>query len=321
MSEETFSSILPQLRQWTDFLYFHLMGEPLCHPHLERFLEIAASHGFKVILTTNGTLLEKRQQLLERLDRYGWDGGWYLRGWYADGTPLGTKDAEECRIALLPQVWGVLCGVNRDRCQIALENVWRMLYERNPGLLKLFTPPFNGRQQPGSIAAYQPGVRENGGQYTHAVPWAVAALHQLGQDERAWELALAVLPVRHAAGRQLALRYRAEPYVLAGDVCSDPQQRGRGGWTWYTGSAAWYLTILTEQLLGMDQTGGSLRLRPVLPAGWDEIRITYRYGNTTYHLCASRSCTAAAADGGLLPEGILRLTDDGRIHEAQFPVR
>ncbi len=270
---------------------------------------------------TAAVLLERRKRLLERIDRYGWDGGWYLRGWYEDGAPLGSQSAGECRIALLPQAWGVLCGVSRDRCQIAIENMWRMLYRKNPGLLRLFTPPFNGDQKPGSIGAYLPGVRENGGQYTHAVPWAISALHQLGQDDRAWELALAVLPTRHTAGRQLALRYRTEPYVMPGDVYDNPQQRGRGGWTWYTGSAAWYLTVITEQLLGLCKTGDRLRFRPVLPADWEEIRLTYRFGSTTYHLHASRSCTAAVADGEPLPDGTLPLTDDGRIHEALFPIR
>ena len=166
-----------------------------------------------------------------------------------------------------------------------------------------------------------PGVRENGGQYTHALPWTVAALHQLGQDDRAWELALAMLPVNHTAGRQLALRYRTEPYVLAGDVYDAPGQRGRGGWTWYTGSAAWYLTVMTGQLLGLTKTGDRLKFRPILPEGWEEIRITYRYGSATYHLHAVRSCTQPSADGQPLPDGTLPLLDDGRIHEALFPAR
>jgi len=270
---------------------------------------------------TAALLNKRRVGLLERIDRFGWDGGWYLRGWYQDGTPLGSQHSEECRLTLLPQAWAVLSGASRDRCQIAIENVWRMLYQRNPGLLRLFTPPFESGGRPGAIAAYVPGVRENGGQYTHALPWTVAALHQLGQDDRAWELALAMLPVNHTAGRQLALRYRTEPYVLAGDVYDAPVQRGRGGWTWYTGSAAWYLTVMTGQLLGLTKTGDRLRFRPILPEGWEEIRITYRYGSATYHLHAVRSCTQPSADGQPLPDCTLPLLDDGRIHEAVFPAR
>ncbi|MBQ8150924.1 MAG: DUF3131 domain-containing protein [Clostridia bacterium] len=264
---------------------------------------------------------EKRAQLLHALDSHGWDGGWYLRGWYADGQPLGSNAAEECRIDVLPQSWAVFSGVSRDRCVTAMENVWRMLYQRDAGLLRLFTPPFDGQQQPGSIAGYLPGIRENGGQYTHAVPWAVAALHQLGQHDRAWTLATAILPTRHTATPQLTRRYRAEPYVLAGDIYTNPQQRGRGGWTWYTGSAGWYLTVVTEQLLGLRKTGNRLRFRPVLPSGWDEAHLSYRYGAATYHLHATRECTVAVADGQELPDGTLLLTDDGRVHEATFPAR
>ncbi len=276
---------------------------PLCSPETARLLE------------------EKRAQLLLALDSHAWDGGWYLRGWYADGQPFGSNTADECQIDGLPQSWAVFSGVSRDRCVTAMENVWRMLYQKDAGLLRLFAPPFDGLQQPGSIAGYLPGIRENGGQYTHAVPWAVAALHQLGQHDRAWTLATAILPTRHAATRQLARRYRVEPYVLAGDIYANPQQRGRGGWTWYTGSAGWYLTVITEHLLGLRKTGNRLRFRPVLPSGWNEAHLSYRYGSATYHLHASRECTAAVADGQELPDGTLHLTDDGRVHEATFPAR
>ena len=266
-------------------------------------------------------LEDQRSQLLERLDRYAWDGGWYLRCWYPDGTPMGSQHSEQCRIDVLPQSWAVLCGVSRDRCQAAMENVWRMLYQKDIGILKLFTPPFDGDSRPGYLSGYLPGIRENGGQYTHAVPWAIAAFHQLGQDDRAWELALSMLPIRHSSTQQLTRRYRVEPYVLAGDLYAHPQQRGRGGWTWYTGSAAWYLTVITEQLLGFQKEGDQLRFRPVLPKGWDEIHLRYRYGSATYHLHANRECVTATADGQVLTDNTLHLQDDGRIHEATFPAR
>lgn len=266
-------------------------------------------------------LLDKRNTLLTSLDRYAWDGAWYLRAWYNDGSRLGSAANEECRIDLLPQAWGVMCGVSRDRCALAMDNAWRMLYEPDVGLMKLFTPPFQGQEQPGYIAAYLPGVRENGGQYTHAACWAVAALHQLGQDDRAWELACALLPIRHAATRQLALRYRVEPYALAADVYANPQQRGRGGWTWYTGSASWLQYVVLTQLLGFQKTGNVLRFRPVAPAAWDVLRVTFRFGTATYHLHASRDCPFPTADGEQLRDGRLILIDDGRIHEATFPLR
>lgn len=269
----------------------------------------------------SGELQRMRVSLLKALERYAWDGAWYLRGWYQDGKPLGSSANSECRLDLLPQSWGVLCGVSRDRCVIAMENAWRMLYEPELGILKLFTPPFDGGEAPGYLSGYLPGVRENGGQYTHAACWAISALHQLGQDGRAWELALRMLPTTHAATRQLSARYRVEPYVMAADIYANPQQRGRGGWTWYTGSASWYWTIAAQQLLGLRKKGNLLRFTPVCPASWDRLRVTYRLGNTTYHLHAARDCLMPEADGQALPDGALTLVDDGKIHEATFPLR
>lgn len=266
-------------------------------------------------------LKQMRLNLLKALDRYAWDGAWYLRGWYHDGKPLGSGANSECRLDLLPQSWGVLCGVSRDRCAIAMENAWRMLYEPELGILKLFAPPFDGEESPGYLAGYLPGVRENGGQYTHAACWALSALHQLGQDGRAWELALRMLPTTHAATRQLAARYRVEPYVMAADIYANPQQRGRGGWTWYTGSASWYWVVMAQQLLGLRKKGNQLRFTPVCPTSWDGLRITYRVGRATYHLHASRDCLIPEADGEALPDGTLTLVDDGKIHEATFPLR
>lgn len=266
-------------------------------------------------------LNELRERCLTALEQSAWDGSWYLRGWYHDGTPMGSARSRECRIDLLPQCWAVLCGLSRDRSAVALGNVWNMLYEADIGILKLFAPPFDGAETPGYVAGYLPGVRENGGQYTHAACWAVAALHQQGEDQRAWELALSLLPTRHSATRQLAARYRVEPYVMAADVYANPQQRGRGGWTWYTGSASWYRYVVLTSLLGFQKQGDTLRFRPVLPPGWEEIRLTYRYGTATYHLRALRDCPAPACDGSPLKDGTLLLMDDGRIHEAVFPFR
>jgi len=265
-------------------------------------------------------LYTMRQQLLQRLDQYAWDGGWYLGGWRQDGGKLGSSQCSECRIDVQPQTWAVLSGVSRDRCVTAMENVWRLLYQRSTGILQRFTPPFDQTESPDG-AVYPPGVKGNGGQDTQAATGAIAAFHQLGQDERAWELALALLPFRHTATQQLARRYRAEPYVLAGTICANAQQRGRGGWTWYSGSAGRYFTVMMEQLLGLQKIGNTLRFRPVLPQGWDDVHLSYRYFSATYHLHATRECTAAVADGEPLTDGTLRLEDDGRIHEATFPAR
>jgi len=262
-----------------------------------------------------------RIRLMQALDQTGWDGSWYLRGWYSMGDPLGSADSTECMLTLLPQCWAVFSGLSRERCATAMDNVREYLWEPDIGILKLFTPPFNGAEEPGYISAYVPGVRENGGQYTHAAVWAMAAFYQLGKYDQAWELALALLPQNHALTRQTAARYRVEPYVMAGDIYATPRHRGRGGWTWYTGSAAWYQYLMLSELLGFRKVGNILRFRPVLPAGWDWVRITYRFGSATYHLHGRRDCPFPMADGERLKEGCIVLRDDGKIHEGVFPIR
>ena len=265
---------------------------------------------------TAARLSERRRELLVSLDRHGWDGAWYLRAYDHAGGKVGASANSECRIDLLSQSWAVFCGLSRERCELSMESVWRLLYDPEAGLLKLFTPPFDGESRPGYIAGYLPGVRENGGQYTHAACWAMGAFLQLGQPGRAWELALRLLPVYHSFDRQRADQYRVEPYVMAADVYANPSQRGRGGWTWYTGSAAWYQFILLEELLGFRKEGSVLYLRPVLPAGWDSVHITYRYRSATYRFHLSQSCPAPVLDGEPLTGGRILLQDDGRIHEA-----
>ncbi len=270
---------------------------------------------------TGQALSQKRIKVLQMIDQHAWDGAWYLRAWYDDGEPMGSSRSSECRIDALPQSWAVLSGVSRERASLAMDHLWRSLFESDIGILKLFTPPFDGLEKPGYIAGYLPGIRENGGQYSHAVPWAISALHQLGRDDLAWQLTLAALPINHALTRQLATRYRVEPYVMAADIYSHPQQRGRGGWTWYTGSASWLLYTILGQLFGFQKLGNTLRLRPCLPEGWDGLTITYLYGSATYHLHAAKDCAFPVADGQRLKEGKLILADDGRIHEATFPAR
>lgn len=263
-------------------------------------------------------MLTERLHLMTLLDQQTWDGYWYLSGWSEGGKPFGSKDSPSHRIGMAAQSWAVLCGVSRDRCQTAMENVWRMLYQKEIGALRLFGP--SPETEENDSAADLSSLLSTG-QVTRTVPWAVSALHQLGQDHRAWELSLAILPTSHAATQQLARRYRAEPYAFAGEVSAHLQQRGRGGQAWDAASASWYLAVMTEQLLGFQKTGDRLRFRPVLPDAWNEVHLRYRYGSTTYHLHASRECLTAVADGQALNNGVLRLVDDGRIHEASFPVR
>lgn len=248
----------------------------------------------------------RREALLTALDRSAWDGGWYLRGWSSEGRRLGAAENGERGIDLLTQCWAVMCGANRQRSALAMESVWRLLYEKDAGLLR-------------TASGCVPGETE--AQVTQTACLAMGAYHQLGQDERAWELLGALMPVHHASTRQLAARYHAEPYIMAACVYSAPHLRGRGGLTWDRGSAACFWHIAVEQLLGLCIRGGELRFRPVVPQSWDDIRLTLRQGGATYHLRARRDCTLPTAEGQPLPDGVLPLTDDGRIHEAVFPLR
>lgn len=257
-------------------------------------------------------LSERRDELLASLERYGWDGAWYLRAYDRDGDKIGASSNRECRIDLRPQVWAVFCGLSKERCQLAMESVWQLLYEPDAGLLKLFTPPFEEENRPTFI----PGNRENGDQSASAACWAMGAYGRLGQSSRAWELALRLLPVYRGFDRQAADQYRAEPYVMAGDVSAHPSQLGRGGRTWYTASAAWYQFILLEELLGFHKEGSVLYFRPVLPEAWDSIHITYRYYSATYRFHISKTCSAPTLDGEPLTGNRILLQDDGRIHEA-----
>ena len=257
-------------------------------------------------------LSERRDELLTTLERHGWDGTWYLRAYDRGSEKIGASSNRECRIDLRPQVWAVFCGLSKERCQLAMESVWQLLYEPDAGLLKLFTPPFEEENRPTFI----PGNRENGDQSASAACWAMGAYGRLGQSSHAWELALRLLPIYRGFDRQAADQYRAEPYVMAGDVSAHPSQLGRGGRTWYTASAAWYQFILLEELLGFHKEGSVLYFRPVLPEAWDSIHITYRYYSATYRFHISKTCSAPTLDGEPLTGNRILLQDDGRIHEA-----
>lgn len=248
-------------------------------------------------------LKERRQKLLAAIDRHAWDGSWYLSGWDEAAQKLGSRNSSTHRIELLPQVWAVLCGASRDRCVIAMENVWHMLYDRGASIVRRSAP---------SDELLAPSVE---------ACLTVMALHQLGQEERAWELALRMLPTARSATRQLASRSRMEPYALPSAICIHPQQRGQAIGQWSPGAAGAYWHMMVYQLLGLRKQGDFLRLCPVVPAHWDSFRITYRYGSATYHLHASRDCASCSADGEPLADSLLPLHDDGRIHEAFFPIR
>lgn len=257
---------------------------------------------------------ERRKQLLESIERFAWDGGWYLLGWTQDAKKLGSSSCAECRIDARTQSWAVMCGASRDRCAIALENAWRMLYEPDAHLFRRFTPPYMQH-------ALLPGMSDNGGHRTMDACWFISALHQAGQEERAWQLALSLLPCFKSASRQRSARYHGEPYAFACGISVNPHQRGRSTGTWDDDAAGYYWNVMVHQLLGLKKKGNKLRFRPVVPSDWDEVRVTYQHGGSTYHLHALRGCSQPVSEGEELPGGVLLLKDDGKIHEATFPLR
>jgi cellobiose phosphorylase len=273
-----------------------------------------------VIKEVADELYAYRKELLQNIEQHAWDGDWYLRAWYDNGKPLGSRESLGCQIDNLAQSWSVLAGANPFRCARAVDSAWNALYDPDLKVMRLLHPPFDGGENPVYIAGYLPGVRENGGQYSHAVPWMIQALLELGDITRAWELIRAMLPMTHSTNRQEADRYRVEPYVLAADIYMNPDQMGRGGWTWYTGSAGWLYMVVLEGLLGFDRRGDHVRLIPKAPSDWPEFTVTLTFGRSTYHLTASRETAALILDGERVPETWITLQDDGRIHEARFPM-
>ena len=254
------------------------------------------------------------------VERHGWDGEWYLRAFYDDGSPLGSFLNSECKIDSLGQSWAVIADdAPSERAVRGMEAVYKHLVRPDDELILLFTPPFHRTpHDPGYIKGYPRGIRENGGQYTHAALWVIWAFAQLGQDERAVELFQLINPICHAQTREEADRYRVEPYVIAADVYSSAPYVGRGGWTWYTGSASWMYRLGTEMLLGLQRVGDVLKIEPHVPRDWGEYQMNYRFGKTDYHIRVQQGDHAAGEitlDGKSLADGLIPLTDDGQTHE------
>lgn len=245
------------------------------------------------------------ETLAAALDRDGWDGEWYRRGYYDDGTPLGSAKSQECRIDSIAQSWAAMSGAGDPaRAVRAMAALDHDLVHRGDRLALLFTPPFDKTtQEPGYIKGYPPGVRENGGQYTHAAAWAIMGFAALGQGDKAAELFALVNPINHTSTRAGVLRYKVEPYVVAADVYSVAPHVGRGGWTWYTGSAGWLYRAGIEAILGLRVKGGSLMIDPCIPAAWPGFEMTLRYRGAAYDISirnpdgVSRGVIAAQLDG------------------------
>jgi cyclic beta-1,2-glucan synthetase len=227
---------------------------------------------------------EARASLIERVEKGGWDGAWYLRGTFDDGAPLGSAANAEARIDSLPQSWAWLSGAaDPGRAAKALESAWQHLVREDEAMVLLFEPPFDRSEpSPGYIKGYPPGVRENGGQYTHASLWMAMALARKGEGNRAVQLLRMLNPIEHARDAQAVWQYGVEPYVVSADVYRLPGRVGRGGWSWYTGSAAWMYRAWIEEVLGLQVRGDRMRINPVIPAAWEGFTLRYRHGETVY---------------------------------------
>ena len=252
-----------------------------------------------------------------------WDGEWYRRAYFDDGTPLGSADNDECRIDSISQSWAVLSGAARpDRAERAMDAVRSHLVRREAQVVLLLSPAFDrGVKDPGYIKGYLPGVRENGGQYTHAAVWTIMALAKLGYGDEAVEVFHMINPINHTRDAAGAARYAAEPYVVAGDVYAHPEHMGRGGWSWYTGSAGWLYRAGLESILGLTRRGASFSIAPCVPAAWSHFRIDWRFGGSTYHISVDTSnrrlggSPLATLDGAAVDSTAIPLVDDGQVHE------
>lgn len=276
---------------------------------LQKFAPVAAAYGDQAFADL---CLNERDQLSQNIEAYGWDGQWYRRAYFDDGTPLGSESNVECRIDSVSQSWSVLSGVGSEaRTNQAMRSLNEHLVRRDAGLIQLLDPPFDSSDMdPGYIRGYVPGVRENGGQYTHAAVWATMAFAALGDRKNAWELLRLINPVNHGLTPEAIAIYKVEPYVVSADVYAVSPHIGRGGWSWYTGSAGWMYRLILESLLGIHLEGDHLSLSPCLPEDWPEIKIHYRYRETMYHLVIRQVSAMDEANGD---HGATRVSLDGEI--------
>ncbi|MGA2051877.1 MAG: glucoamylase family protein [Opitutales bacterium] len=272
--------------------------------------------------------LAQARQLQQNIEQHAWDGQWYRRAYFDNGEPLGSQVNPECQIDSLPQSWSVISAAGDPlRSRQAMQSVDERLVHRQAGLIQLFDPPFDKSSlNPGYIKGYIPGVRENGGQYTHGAIWTAMAFALMGENERAWELFTLLNPVHHGATPRQVATYKVEPYVVAADIYAVAPHLGRGGWTWYTGSAGWMYRLLIETLLGVNLEGDQLRLTPRLPKTWMTYKIHYRYRQTTYHIIITRlaadsdGANSLSLDGQIISGDTIPLRDDRQEHAVELKV-
>ncbi len=273
-------------------------------------------------------LLTKADEYADAVERSAWDGEWYRRAYFDDGSPLGSRTSDECKIDSIAQSWSVISGAGKpERTRIAMQSLNKYLVREDARLIMLLTPPFDKTtHDPGYIQGYLPGVRENGAQYTHAALWAVLATALQGDGNRALELFQMLNPITHSDTPQAVDIYKVEPYVVAADVYTAKGHLGRGGWTWYTGSASWMYRIALEAILGFQQRGELLYIEPCIPADWKEFTVEYRFRSSTYVIRVEnpdgvqRGLTELAVDGHPVEKAV-PLVDDGRTHNVTASMR
>jgi len=297
--------------------------------NLQLFASLAHERGdetFAEVCTRQAGLLRRN------IEVNAWDGAWYRRAYFDDGKPLGSARNDECQIDSISQSWSVISGGgDAIRARQAMTSVDKRLVRRDAQLIQLLDPPFDKSDlEPGYIKGYVPGVRENGGQYTHAAIWATTAFAMLGDKERAWELFAMLNPINHGSQPEQIECYKVEPYVMCADIYGAPPHTGRGGWTWYTGAAGWMYRLSVETLLGLQLEADRLSLTPCIPDDWQTYKIHYRYRETVYHITVNRVVEqpehmirvtldgtvvdGAGVDGARRPHGLIPLVDDHREH-------
>jgi cyclic beta-1,2-glucan synthetase len=271
---------------------------------------------------------ERATTLVDALENQAWDGEWYRRGFFDDGSLLGSIQNDECQIDAIAQSWSVLSGgAAPSRAVKAMDQSYAQLVRPKEKLMRLFTPPFNkSAQNPGYVKAYPPGIRENGGQYTHGVIWSIFAHAELKQAARAIELFSIINPINHARTELEARNYRVEPYVIAADVYSVAPHIGRGGWTWYTGSAGWFYRAGVEAILGVTREGAKLRVKPCIPQDWNVCEIKWSFGKTVYQITLTRNqdvSVAALAEVEMISpqEFLIAIVEDGKTHKITLPLK
>ena len=300
---------------WLAFFIYHVVSEFISLPECridEEFIKLCG---------------KEKARLAGNIEKYCWDGKWYLRAFFDSGEPLGSSKNEECRIDSLPESWAVISGaVDKRRSSIAMEEVYSRLVDKESSIIRLFDPPFDkAPYDPGYIKGYPAGIRENGGQYTHAAVWTAMAFAAMGEKDKAWELFRMLNPINHSLDSAASEIYKGEPYVMPADIYSAPGHVGRAGWTWYTGSSGWMYRFLIEELLGLKLENRALKIKPFIPKEWKGYVVHYRFRETVYHLNFEKT---GPGDGviRIISEGVeygnaeLPLLDDHNEHDVRIEI-